>query len=478
MAKIFWNWTNFIWWEADNPRVWPQHSVQEAHWVNLKQYPWEVHLWNAMQDTWRTINWSVTYMANLADFWGSWILVCTDTWNIYLDWTLKTTLNTWSANWNIIIWAWSLNIWGIDYLYLFWRPTTWSARIHRITLDMNVTNLLTNHIAYTTSSWIVDNIWVITEAVNIIFWIWNKTYTLDINEVVTPKLVFAENEMVMGITSFLNKYKVYTSIWLKRGRQYFWDGITLLWDYKTEWQNTPILWVTNEWWLDMVVTWFNSYYSNLYRVNWVQRWIYKANQEDSSIRNFYRSISSRQWIFYISAKANFVYWVYSLGNYYAWYPETLSFEHLWANNEISAFAHDASQSYFWTLWGKVYKVFHQSSWNVYNSLWRITSLIFDWWTKYKYVKKQIDYAYVWFQIKRWTSIKIYARADWGTFKLLKTLDSTFNNLRWTRIDRNEFIAQWLWDAFDLEYKVELIWDNNYTPIFRWIETYITTNIDK
>jgi len=308
MAKIFWNWTNFIWWEADNPRVWPQHSVQEAHWVNLKQYPWEVHLWNAMQDTWRTINWSVTYMANLADFWGSWILVCTDTWNIYLDWTLKTTLNTWSANWNIIIWAWSLNIWGIDYLYLFWRPTTWSARIHRITLDMNVTNLLTNHIAYTTSSWIVDNIWVITEAVNIIFWIWNKTYTLDINEVVTPKLVFAENEMVMGITSFLNKYKVYTSIWLKRGRQYFWDGITLLWDYKTEWQNTPILWVTNEWWLDMVVTWFNSYYSNLYRVNWVQRWIYKANQEDSSIRNFYRSISSRQWIFYISAKANFVYW--------------------------------------------------------------------------------------------------------------------------------------------------------------------------
>ena len=479
MTKIVWRLTDFTWWESDTPRKWPANSFQYAEWLDIRKHPWEIRLSWALTDTWWTFADDICFMEDIEKYWGSWVVVATEDWKIYLDWVEQYTINTWTTVWNQIIGMAYMNISWTDYLYFITRASSWTAQIHRVTIDFNPANWSISHLTINTTSWNFDKAPTISEATRIIFALWGKVFDIDIAETLTTKLEFSENDYIVAMTEFQNQYRIYSNIEDLDTYQYFWDWTSEDFDYKVKWKHLPIRAIENDWGYDYWITWFNQYYSDLYQIAGSQRQELRVNLEASTnARELNEHISSREWIFYISWARNWTYWVYTYGNYFPWYSQSLVLEHPHPTDDrILWHTHIASESYFAAADNKVYVLNHNNPSSNLNTTWYIESLVWNGWAWNQFIKKSIDYAYVWFDDATWTeSINIYARANGWAYKLLKTISN--NSEQWVRIDKTEFQSIWLWDFFDLEYKIVLNWDWWGTPIFRGIETYITTWVKK
>ena len=309
------------------------------------------------------------------------------------------------------------------------------------------------------------------------------TFDIDNVEVVNELLTLSDKDVIVWMSVFQNQYRVYSNIESLNTFQYFWDWTSAEFDYKVIWRHLPVRAIENDWGYDTAITWFNEAYSDIYQIAWSQRQEIRVNLEAATwARIFNDHISSREEIVYISWWTTAKKWVYSMWNYYPWMPNALVLEHPLLNDEILWHTHDISLSYFACNDGKVYQLSHNQI-ATHNTTWYIESLIFNWWPWNAYIKKSIEYAYIGFsQVDNSKTIELYAKVDWGSYKLLKTINWAHSNVRWVRIDRSEFITQELWDFFDLTYKIVLNWDwwdqLTSTPIFRWVETYITNNINK
>lgn len=485
MANIVWRWNNHTWWEADNARQWPPASFQFAKWVDVRRQPWEVTLWNSLVDTWWTVTDSILFIDNLDQYWWSGIVYCCNDWKVYLDWVLKQTINTWTSAHNRIIWMAYMNVSWTDYLYFISKTSSWGWEIHRATLNLATWNIW--HISYTANSWawnITDKAPTISEAARFIFGVWWRVFEVDNAETLTTKLTLPNIEDVLWITVFQNQYKVYTNTQNEHTVQYSWDGSSTAFDYKTDWQWTPLQDVVNDGWYDYVIAWDNIS-SDLYRVAWTQREELRIN-EIWWARLFNNHISIRQWLVYISWRTDLwtswsdVFWIYVYGNFYPWYWKALVMDYPLSSDAMLWHTHTAQISYFACNDDKVYKI-NNSSETLHTS-WVITSLKYDWWPWNAYQKKYIDYAYIWFDnVSATKTLKIYAKKDWAWdlwYKLLKTIDWDYSTVNWLVLSKEEFASLDLWDFYDLEVKVEFVWTTSSSPIFRGIEFYITTWVER
>ena len=484
MSKIVWNLNNFTGWEADNARQWPQGSFRYWEWVDVRRQPWEVSLSKALVDTTWTFTDTILYIDNIDKYGWSWIVVACNDWKVYLNWTLKQTISTWTNAHNRIIGMAYMNVSWADYLYYITQTSSWGWEIHRSTMDLATWSIW--HISFTANSWAWNTTGkapTVSEATRFIFGIWWRVFNVDNAEVLTTKLTLSAIEDVLWITVFQNQYRVYTNQENELTNQYFWDWTSTDYNYKTEWVGIPLQAVVNDWWYDYTIAW-DTLSSDFYQIAWTQRQEIRVNNIDWA-RAFDKHISTRQWLMYLSWSLTRVpwipiYWVYVYGSFYPWYPKAMILEHPISSNNILWHTHIAQSSYFACQDDKVYKVGYAT--NTYNTTWYIQTLKYDWWTWNAYIKKQIDYAYIGFDnLNASRTIKIYAiKNGWtpASEVLLKTLDGTHFGLNWVRIDRTEFQALWLWDFFDLEYRIVLTWTTSSSPVFRWIETYITTWIQR
>lgn len=478
MWKIIWNWNNFTWWESDTVRQWPTSSIQSWVSVDIRTVPWEVRLSKELTDTGWVFDSDITHMQSIEQYWGNWVVTCCEDWEIYFDNVKKYTLTTTTSGHETII-GMAYKAW---YLYYFTRTNWTDWKIHRSTLDgatfeEDYKTFITNNAGWNR----LGKVPSLSEAARIIFASWSNVFELDSADTLTTKLTFSDIDEIISLTVFQTQIRIYSNIEDENTYQYFWDGTSDSIDYRVGWRNLAVRSVENAWGYDYAITWYWVWEWDLYQIAWSQRQEQRVNKLNWE-REFDSFISSKEEMYYISGRLaryynwdnNWINGIYTYGNYFPWYAKSLILEHPAWLKEFIRHTHESQNSYFATD-TKVYRIsVNMGSFQWYNTYWELISLKWNWGTGNGYIKKSIDYAYVGCDDLSLTKyIEIFARADWWGWKLLKTLNS--NNMEWgTRIDRNEFQAQKLWDFFDLEYKVVLHGNWDYTPMFKWIETYITT----
>ena len=139
--------------------------------------------------------------------------------------------------------------------------------------------------------------------------------------------------------------------------------------------------------------------------------------------------------------------------------------------------HSSATSYFACSNNKVYSISHNDVPSTYiNNGYLITK---KWTGNGIHTKKSIGYMYAWYILPSSSySIKIYARKDNWSFRLLKTI--TDNTQRWVMITASEFSAVDLWDLYELQLKFELIWPANPTdtPLLWEVLVFCNDNYNK
>jgi hypothetical protein len=472
MEKIF-DIQSFIWWESDSFYKWPAFSFYSWENINIRKNLEWITLSSMLEDTGWSIDWNVTCMVNLETLWvrNWWIVVCTDTGKIYLDWESKYTL----TNFIRVIWIWVMYTWWVQYVYYVSQTSSWSGKIHRSTTDLAPATFIESHRSYTTSVWIVQKAIII----NAWWWLYiatkNKVIELDYLEVVRDLLVLTENEKIVWFTSFQNTYRIYSNLensWI----QYIWDWASMFADYKQIWENQSILWIQNDWPYDYAILWFNQSYSDLYLISWTQKQELRVNLENSlKSRKLDWYLSIREWILYISWWQSWEsnnYWIYTYWNYYPWTPKSLVQEYSKSISYFTFHSHSVANSYFVCNDWKIYKTLHNNPPDTYASSWEVVSQVFQWnvWDEMTYKLWKIS-----FKLNTW-EIKIYVRTDiehsWTLFKTIS--NANYNTVKRLRLDVNEFKALWLWNFTEIQFKFVLTKWSTWTPLLKratfWFDT--------
>lgn len=459
---------NSQWWEADTPYSWPANSFYSARNVDIRKKWGIVTLEAGLVDSWWVISGNICYMINLDEIWvtGGWIIVCTETWNIYLNWVLKTTINTWTTVHNRVAWIWANQASnGTMYIYYITQTSFGSWVIHRST-----TNLWTFNISYRTydvAPWSVWIIKTINRANSLYIPVKNKVLNLNNLEVINEYLILQNTETIKYMSQFQWNMRVYSNLW-NTCIQYIWDWYSILPDWRQEWYNQPILWWVSIWWLDYITIWFNENYADLYVVSGIQKQEVRINLDASNISRVFDSyLSIRQWMVYISGWqtwASSEYWIYTLWNYYPWQPISLVQSYTWWNNKFLQHCHLWPTSYFACVDNKVYTVEHNDPPTNYAPSGYIEELVYmgdDW------EEVEFEWLKIAFKLNWWT-INIYVREDIGkTYQLLKSIDSTYNNEEKLTIYKSEFINLWIWFLTKYQFKFELVkWATGTPQIWR------------
>lgn len=379
----------FSWWESDDIYRWPKDCFYQAENIDVRKNLSWVKLANWLTDTWWVIDGTITYMCNLEDFWLSWILICTDTWNVYKNWTLKFTLNTWNNGHNRVYWVGSLYVSWIQYLYFISGTTNFSLtealwKIHKVNIDitLNTHSYRDYNSYYGTKSH--GSIFVIDNWSNFLFWKWNRIIEFSKNEIVINKISLKEKTEIVWFTQFQNNYKIYSNIWENIWRQDIWNGSDTSVNSTQFWNNQPILWIVNDWAIDYAILWYNEYYSDLYLISWTQKQELRVNLEASNnSRRLNSYLSIREWIVYISWWYSWESnspWVYTYWNYYPWTLKSLVQEYWTWTSQFMMHCHSTISTYFACANSKVYINYYNNppyNW-WYSTNWYVVSNLYEW----------------------------------------------------------------------------------------------------
>lgn len=464
MSKIVWNINQFNG-EQDTPYLWPAGCFSSSLGVDIRKEPPFIQLSAKMEELW-TFDDNITLIKNLWDFWLDGILVCLDNGKVYLDWVLKTTISTGTANFDEIIGVWYIaDVSWTDRLYYVSNLSFNTGKIHRSNDDLSSFDVSYKEFNTWGNGLLNDSVSILSESDRILIGVRDRVFELDSLEDITTKIQLNKWEEIVKLTEFQNQYRIYSSILsgstFVSWKQYNWDWLNVTINYNINWNNLPLQDVVNDWAYDYAITGQSQFYSDLYRITWSQKSPIRVNLEWSTWkRNFNNKISARSDMLYISGKnKEDSDCIYSVGNYYPWFPVSLVWEYYtdW-NNRFLWHAHTESTSYFACTDDKVYSVTHSNDFvnNDYVSTAYITTKRWVW--NGIHTLKSIDYMWVWYKLESGTNIEIYA-SDWdGTYnKLLKTISDTTK--KWVRIEANEFASVDLWDFYELELKVILTTTN-------------------
>ena len=462
MATRIFDKQSFIWWESDDFTKWPKDSYYSWENISIRKDLWWVTLSPSLIDTGWSISWDITFMDNLEARWINnwWVLVCTSTWNVYLDWVLKQTISTWTSAWNKIIWIWIMFVSWVQYIYYVTQTNWWSGQIHRSTTDLATFTI--SHRSYTTSSYNRTRAFVIEYWAWIYFATWNKVIFVDLNEIVSDKLTLVYNEEIVWFTEFQNNFKVYSNLentWI----QYIWDWVSLLPDYRQKFKNQRILWIENNGAYDYAVLWYNENYAKLWYFAGWQFQLLRKNIEannNSRILNGYMSI--REWMLYISGWKSWEssnYWIYTYWDYLPWTAKSLIQEYSWTIYSFTFHCHKATLSYFATTQNKIYSISHNNPPSLYASSWYIVTEFYkwQWWEEMKYNK-----ILVWFKLNTWW-IKVYCRTDIDdSFVLIYYMDNSNTGIKkWINIVKTQFNVLNIKNFTEIQFKIELLaWTSN------------------
>lgn len=460
MSKIVWD-IQLTNWEQDTPYLWSAGSFSSWQGLDIRKEPPFVRLSSKMTTEW-TFDDNICFMKNLEDFWLSGILVCLENGKIYLDWTLKTTLNTGTIAHNRVrgvgyIWdvSWTWYLYYVTEIESGW----FTAKIHRSTENLWTFTVWHKTLTLQNNRFINKNVPIISETTRLVIGIRDKIFELDNAETVTTLFTLWKYEEIVWITEFQNNYKIYTSVqttnvfasWM----QYFWDWTSDAFDYRVPWVNLPILWVQNNWPYDYVITGQSNTYSDLYLVSWSQRQELRVNLEDStSAREFSKYMSIRWDILYISGRnKEGKYGIYSYGNYFPWFSKSLTLEYIldsWTDNFLFQCGTN-TKLYIACTDDKVYSITYSNSWQSYVTSGQVITGKWVW--NWLHTTKNVEYMWVPYKMS-WTGakIEIFLSKTW-TFWATPFKTITDTSVKWVRIDANEFQARDLWDFYELQMKV-------------------------
>lgn len=488
MAERIFDIKGFTWWEADDLVQWPANSFFQAENVEIRKNLSWAKLASQLKDTWWTFDGNITCIENLRTLWVAWnwedIVVCTDAWKIYLNWTLKHTIST---SWDkYIVWLWVWTSSGTQYIYYVSKVNT-TSKIHRSDTSITTATFQQAYRTFTVANTTYDKAFCITADNNIYIAVNNKVLKLNLTwEVLTDWLVLPESRKITWFSKFENNFQIYSkesNTWIHNR----WDWTAILPSYEQHRINQPILWTVNDWATDYAILWFNENYSDLYRIDWVQKTELRVNLEQSATsRVLHWDLSIREWLVYISwwltwQSSN--YWVYTYGNYYPWASKGLVQEFSWwATNKFLWHCHWISNSYFACLDNKVYAVTHLNPandawlWIYYASSGYIVSPMYqgNLWEEKTFTKTKVA-----FKLETNSSIKIYARTDFSaSFVQIKEIDyATYWSKKHCTIFKNE-ITSALGNFNEFQLKIELIaWStwaltNNKTPEICRVTTFL------
>lgn len=451
----------FSWWESDDIYIWPKDSFFSWEWIEIRKNLSGVRLSSGLVNTWWSISGTICYMANLETLgiiWW-WTVVCTESWNIYLDWVLKETISTWTAAFNKVIGIWVMTVSWSQYVYYISSCILWWAQIHRSNSDLS--SFTISYKSFVTSYSIPNKSIIINSNWYLYIWYNNKILSLySVWEILTDWLILPEKEIITWFTQFQNQYKIYSNLW-NSWIQYLWDWSSIEPDYRQIWENQPVLWVVNDWPYDYAILWFNEHYSDLYLITWTQKQEIRVNLEASfSSRILQWNISIREWIVYISwgqSWESYNYWIYTYWNYYPGAPKSLVQEYSWWSLGVFGFhSHWVGISYFSCSDWNIYSIEHNNppSINKYATTWYVVTHMYQWniWED-----KKINKIKVWFEVPTSSSIKIYLRSSFGWLWILaKTIDNaTYWDKKWLIIFNSELSSLGIWNFNEIQMKIEL-----------------------
>jgi len=429
MERI-WDIQWFSWGESDDPVRWPKDSFYSGENIEVRKSLSGVQLAAKITDTGWTINGDIIAMANLATLGISsgGIVVCTSTGKIYLDWVLKTTLATWTSPHDRVSGIGVMTFGTDPYVYYISNTSFGAWVIHRSTATLSAFNV--SYKSFTTAQTNSSPVsFVINADKNLNIAVNNKVIILTNSEVVVDKLEFEAAEQVRGLTWFQNSFKVYTNK-KNSGIQYLWNGSSLTYEYRQEWENQPILWVTNDGAFDYAVLGFSASYSDLYLISGTQKQELRVNLESAtSSRTLNRYMSIREAIVYISGGSSgesTLNGVYTFGNYYPWTPKSLVQQYSapnWVN--FLFHIHDLATSYFAADNSKVYTIEHNNPpfFNGYATTGYVVTQVHE---GNSWEEKEISKIKVWFNLWSGDSIKVYIRKYLtDAWLLAKTIDATY-----------------------------------------------------
>ena len=487
MDRIFQiNW--FDWGESDDIIKWPTNSFYSWENIEVRKNLSALQLSPALIDTEWVFDDDILYMVNLETLWVSnwWIVVCLENGKIFLNWVLKTTLNTWTNAHNRIYWIWvNENLLWEQYVYYISWTSFWSWKIHRSTTTLSAFDV--SYREYTITSWWSEFVWTINDVWFLYIATWNKVFLLESDEIVQDFLILPSQEIIMWFTQFQWTYKIYTNsinTWI----QYIWDWVSEAISYRQEWINQPVLWVVNDWAYDYAILWFSQFYSDLYLISWTQKSELRVNLETASYSRLLNwNMSIREWIIYISWWQSWEssnYWIYTYWNYYPWTAKSLVQSYSLANDWFMHHTHSDTESYFACDDNKVYKISHNNPPSVYASTWYVVTHLYQ---SFLWEEKSFNYMKIWFKLN-WWEIKIYARTSMDLISgtdwiLIKTItNDEYWSKKFCRLDKNELNNNWkiLWTFNELQLKFVLTpsADLTKTPELYQPTTWLTITNDK
>lgn len=480
MAEIarIWDIQWFSGWESDDIYRWSKDSFYSAENVEVRKNLSGIQLSSKLTDTLWTITGACTAMENLETLGigtSSGVITCTASWLVYLNWTLKQTINTGTTEWNQIIWIGTLTVSSVQYVYYVTKTSSGAGKIHRSTTDLATWNI--SYKSFTVPTATLTSAFCINSGDYLHIAVKNKIVNIyTVAEVVSDALVLPEKEEITGFTEFQNTFKIYT----KRGNswvQYTWDGSSEFPTYKQVWENLPVLGVKNDGAYDYAILGFSSSYSGLYIISGTQKQEVRVNLETSAYsRLLVGNISIRKGMIYISGWGTgessnygiFTYWLY-----YPWTPKSLVQQYSLSTNAFSFHCHSTAESYFYNADGTVYYIEHN---NPPTTTGMATS---------GYVVSHIYQGNTWedlvitkmkcgFKLELNTYIEIYVRSNlWGTWLLAKTIDyATYWVKKQCTIFVNELKALWIGNINELQVKIKLFWNSYYTPTVRRFTTFM------
>lgn len=470
MDKIFdiiW----FDWWEWDDIYRLPPNWFYAGENIEVRKDLSWVQLSALLEDTWWTFSGNITCIASLDTLWVSWgwVVVCTDSWKIYLNGTLKTTL---ASSYNDIYWiAVNTKSDWTQYVYYITKAYSGTGKIHRSTTNLGT--FTEDHREYEVASgsstyvWVVNNTWLVYIGVQ------NKVFILDNEEILLEYLLLPNKESIKFLCQFQGDFRIYTNN-VNTGIQYIWDGASTNPKYRQEWYNQPILWGVNDGAFDYLVLWFNENYADLYQVSGINKQEIRTNLETSTysrVLNGYLSI--REGIVYISGGKSWEssnYGVYSYWNYYPWTRKSLVLSFSKSTNAFMWHCHSEATSYFACADNKVYQASHNNPPDDYATSGYVESLMYQWdvWNEMNFKEMRIGY-----KLNGGTIVVKVRTSFWWTWKTIKTITDESAK----KITSNELItalaASPLWNFYEFQVRLEMTpW--TWSPVIRRCTTWLTT----
>ena len=459
---------SFKGWEADDKSSWPANSFYTAKNVEIRKDLWCTYLSSWLVDTWRIFDDNISCMVNLETLWVSWgwIIVCLENGKVYKDWVLKETITSSLAN-KEVIWIWVAYRWDVQYIYYISKTYLWTWLIHRS--DTDCTNFSIGYRDFTSSvSEVSDISYVINDWGLMYFTSNNYVFSLDTVDIVKQRLELPENEEIVWLTRYQNKYRVYanaSNLWIL----YLWDWYDEFADDRQTWENQPILWVVNDWAYDYAVLWFNKFYSDLYLISWIQKQKLRVNlKSNNDARKLNWFLSIRQWIIYIWGGRWNDFWLFTYGNYYPWTPKGLVMSNS-TEEEVAFHVHSNTKSYISTVDDKVYTIDHNNPPTNFSVSWEIETLTYEW---ISWEELQLTKVLVWYELNTSDIINIYYRTEFGgTWVLLKSI--TDKTKKRVQISPQEIIQKNMENFTEIMFKIELImWVTNESPKIKRLTAFM------